>query len=189
MFQVCCAAYQRINHPLIMRNSPLSLLPPPKAHAAPAASHAGWRRCRGTPPVPPQHGSCHPAGGEPARAACKAPTKPQPGMKAPIPPASLQQGCSPRAIPHPDLPRRLGCSRESASSAERQGRASAAPPAPSLRQCRAARSGLGAAPAGASPLGAPGCTSSSRQERFPSPALLAPSASMSLRTGALLQPG
>lgn len=52
----------------------------------------------------------------------KWPTKLQLGVKVPIPP---QQGCSPRAIPHPNEPDAW----ESASSAVRQGRASAAPPA------------------------------------------------------------
>lgn len=145
LFQVRCAAYQRINHPLIMRNGPRSLLPLPEVDAAPAVSRAGRRRCRGTPWSPPS-GRCatpqeanQPEQHADLRGAAHEAADGRESVSA------VAAGMLPRGHTSPRRARRLGCARESASSAERQGRASSS--CPSLRQRRSTEHRLWELPA------------------------------------------
>lgn len=119
--------------------------PCPSASAAGAApASCGMEEVLRDPPCSLEQGLCHPTGGEAAPAGCKSP-----GAAA---------GCDsadPAPPQGPASPRRARLLRESASSAERQGRASTAPPpatstCPSLRD-RARSCSNGASPPGAHP--------------------------------------
>lgn len=162
MFQVRCAAYQRINHPLIMKNGPRSPLPPPEAEAAPAASRAGWQGCQGTPQSPASRGCAAPqVANQPEQHAdlWGAAHEAADGRESV---GAVVVGMLPRGYTSPRRARRLGCAGESASSAEQQGRTSSS--CLSLRQCPCAGQGSELRP----PSIASGCTGSSWEERRPS---------------------
>lgn len=185
-----------------MRNSPRSLLPPPKADAAPAASHAGWQSCRRTPlSSPPAQGPCRATPREvnqlvqhanlleaahEAAAGCESTDLPPLRSRDAPPRPDLTPTC-------PTLGLLWGKCLVSRMAGQGQ-RCSSCPlhlPVPVATLLCPARAQ--SCSHGASPLGAPSRTGSSQKERlpsFPSAARpVSPNASLPLRTGALLQPG